>query len=165
MCPPGMEWGAAGSTEAWGRGAGGDIEDLDSRMGEASPTWVLRGGPGLLGEAGQRCRVGRVQTHLADVVEISVWHLLLGSQLFHLIEQHMHLELGAQVLQPAVAERLSGGRRTRPGAQGLQGSTCRGLGSRAEAAGGYRTEAAEGAAGYRKVWDSVTSEERLVTGV
>lgn len=97
-----MERGLLGPP--WPGGGGGDVEDLGSGMGDASATWVLRGGPGLLEEAGQRCRAGQVRTHLADVVEISVWHLLLGGQLFHLIEQHVHLELGAQVLQPAVAE-------------------------------------------------------------
>lgn len=69
--------GAAGSTVAGGWG--GNVEDLGSGMGDASATWVLRGGPGLREEAGQRCRAGQEQTHLADVVEISVWHLLLGS--------------------------------------------------------------------------------------
>lgn len=44
--------------------------------------------------------------HLADVVEVPVRNLLLGSQLLHLVQQDVHLELGAQVLQATVAERL-----------------------------------------------------------
>lgn len=47
------------------------------------------------------------QVHLTDVVEVSMRDLLLRRQLFHLIEQDVHLELGAEVLQTAVAERLS----------------------------------------------------------
>lgn len=55
--------------------------------------------PGPAREAGQGCRAGhRAGAHLADVVEVSVWHLLLRSQLLHLVEQHVHLKLGAQVL-------------------------------------------------------------------
>lgn len=44
--------------------------------------------------------------YLADVVEVSVGHLLLGCQLLHLVQQDVHLELGAQVLQTPVAEGL-----------------------------------------------------------
>lgn len=36
-----------------------------------------------------------------------MWHFLLSCQLFHLIQQYMHLELGAQILQTTVAEGLS----------------------------------------------------------
>lgn len=57
------------------------------------------------GEAGQGCWVSCTgKAHLADVVEISVWHLLLRGQLLHFVKQHVHLELGAQVLEPAVTE-------------------------------------------------------------
>lgn len=49
-----------------------------------------------------------VSVHLPDVVEVTVGHLLLGCQLLHLVEQHVHLELGAQVLQAAVAEGFDG---------------------------------------------------------
>lgn len=45
--------------------------------------------------------------HLTDIVEVSMWHFLLSCQFFHLIQQYMHLELGAQVLQTTVAEGLS----------------------------------------------------------
>ena len=62
-------------------------------------------GQAVEGEAGQGCWVSWVgRAHLADVVEISVWHLLLRGQLLHFVEQHVHLELGAQVLEPAVTE-------------------------------------------------------------
>lgn len=47
------------------------------------------------------------QVHLTDVVEVSMRDFFLRRQLFHLIEQDVHLELGAEVLQTAVAERLS----------------------------------------------------------
>lgn len=47
------------------------------------------------------------QVHLTDVVEVSMRDFFLRCQLFHLIEQDVHLELGAEVLQTAVAERLS----------------------------------------------------------
>lgn len=47
------------------------------------------------------------QVHLTDVVEVSMRDFFLRRQLFHLVEQDVHLELGAEVLQTAVAERLS----------------------------------------------------------
>lgn len=103
--------GAAGSSKA-------------GRM-EASPAWCWAGGK--MAEAQAR---PQGTTHLSDVVEIPVRHLLLGGQLLHLVEQHVHLELGAQVLQPAVAERLSGRTRTRQGAQSLWGGTREGTGLR-----------------------------------
>lgn len=46
--------------------------------------------------------------YLPDIVEVTVWHPFLGCQLLHLVEQDMHLELGAQVLQSSVAEGFSG---------------------------------------------------------
>lgn len=47
-------------------------------------------------------------TCLAYVVKVSVGNLLLGCQLLHLVQQDVHLEFGAEVLQTAVAERLPG---------------------------------------------------------
>lgn len=47
------------------------------------------------------------QVHLTDIVEVSMWDFLLRCQLFHLIQQDVHLELGAKILQTTVAERLS----------------------------------------------------------
>lgn len=43
---------------------------------------------------------------LPYVVEVSVRNLLLSRQLLHLIQEDVHLKLGAQVLKAAVAERL-----------------------------------------------------------
>lgn len=37
----------------------------------------------------------KAQEDLADVVKVSVWDFLLRRQLFHLIQQDVHLELGA----------------------------------------------------------------------
>lgn len=36
-----------------------------------------------------------------------MWDFLLRCQLFHLIQQDVHLELGAKILQTTVAEGLS----------------------------------------------------------
>lgn len=47
------------------------------------------------------------QVHLTDIVEVSMWDFLLCCQLFHLIQQDVHLELGAKILQTTVAEGLS----------------------------------------------------------
>lgn len=47
------------------------------------------------------------QVHLTDIVKVSMWDLLLCCQLFHLIQQDVHLELGAKILQTTVAEGLS----------------------------------------------------------
>ena len=84
--------------------------------------------------------------HLADVVEVSVWNLLLGGQLLHLVEQHVHLELGAQVLSPTVAEGLSGQEENTAGALGHKEAPGEGLGKEAEreGVGGCRTETAQG---------------------
>lgn len=72
---------------------------------ETLQTGCWGGGQAVEGEAGHGCWVSQVgRAHLADVVEISVWHLLLCSQLLHFVEKHVHLELGAQVLEPAVTE-------------------------------------------------------------
>ena len=46
------------------------------------------------------------QSCLSYVVEVSVWNFLLSCQLLHLIQEDVHLEFRAQVLQAAVAERL-----------------------------------------------------------
>lgn len=55
----------------------------------------------LPGEDSKTC-----QLYLPYVVEVSVRNLLLSCQLLHLIQENVHLELGAQVLETAVAERL-----------------------------------------------------------
>lgn len=47
-----------------------------------------------------------VVSRLSYVVEVSVWNFLLSGQLLHLIQEDVHLEFRAQVLQAAVAERL-----------------------------------------------------------
>lgn len=47
------------------------------------------------------------EVHLTDIVEVPMWDLLLRCQLFHLIQQDVHLELGAKILQTTVAEGLS----------------------------------------------------------
>lgn len=47
------------------------------------------------------------QIHLTDIVKVSVWDFLLRCQLFHLIQQDVHLELGAEILQTSVAKGLS----------------------------------------------------------
>lgn len=47
------------------------------------------------------------QVHLTDIVEVSMWDFLLCGQLFHLIQQDVHLELGAEILQTTVAEGFS----------------------------------------------------------
>lgn len=44
---------------------------------------------------------------LPYVVEVSVGNLLLSGQLLHLVQEDVHLELGAQVLEAPVAERLT----------------------------------------------------------
>lgn len=135
LSPPGWEGGAPG------RWAGSGLSKLGAGWGPRPPG---AGWPEVQGQP-------RVRTHLADVVEISVWHLLLGGQLLHLVEQHVHLELGAQVLQPAVAERLSGRRRKKQGLRAC-GGALRSPGSRAEeAAREYRAEAANRAADRRNV--------------
>lgn len=41
-----------------------------------------------------------------DIVEVPVRHGLLRGQLAQLVQQHVQLELGRQVRQPPVAERL-----------------------------------------------------------
>lgn len=51
--------------------------------------------------------------YLADVVEVSMRDFLLCCQLLHLIEQDVHLELGAQVLQTAVTEGFSASTRNK----------------------------------------------------
>lgn len=56
------------------------------------------------GEKWAKTQRPRAEAHLTDIVEVPVWHFLLSSQLLHLIEQNVHLELGAQVLKTAVAE-------------------------------------------------------------
>ena len=61
-----------------------------------SLSWEERGASGH--------RSHKLRTHLPDIVEVPVGHFLLSSQFLHLVEQNMHLEFGAQVLQPAVAE-------------------------------------------------------------
>lgn len=43
---------------------------------------------------------------LPYVVEVSVRNLLLSRQLLHLVQEDVHLKLGAQVLKATVAERL-----------------------------------------------------------
>lgn len=43
---------------------------------------------------------------LPYVVEVSVGNLLLGGQFLHLVQEDVHLKLGAQVLEATVAERL-----------------------------------------------------------
>lgn len=58
------------------------------------------------------------QVHLTDVVEVSMRDFLLRCQFFHLIEQDVHLELGAEVLQTAVAERLSVAKKKKKGGGG-----------------------------------------------
>lgn len=97
-----------GRTRAAGSGEAGGSEGVGSRRERPLPDLLVLG-PGRLGRG---AGAARGPTHLPDVVEIAVRHLLLGSQLLHLVEQHVHLELGAQVLQPAVAEGLSGRTRT-----------------------------------------------------
>ena len=52
-------------------------------------------------------RGSRGLAHLADVVEVSVRDFLLFRQLLHLVQQDVHLELGAQVLQTAIAKGFS----------------------------------------------------------
>lgn len=47
------------------------------------------------------------QVHLTDIVKVSMWDFLLCCQLFHLIQQDVHLKLGAEILQTTVAEGLS----------------------------------------------------------
>lgn len=47
------------------------------------------------------------EVYLTDVIEVPVWDFLLRCQLFHLVQQDVHLELGAQILQTTVAEGLS----------------------------------------------------------
>lgn len=47
------------------------------------------------------------QVHLTDIIKVSMWDFLLRCQLFHLIEQDVHLEFGAEVLQTSIAEGLS----------------------------------------------------------
>ncbi len=47
------------------------------------------------------------QVHLTDVVEVSMWDFFLRRQLFHLIQQDVHLKLGAKILQTTIAEGLS----------------------------------------------------------
>ena len=44
--------------------------------------------------------------YLSHVVEVSVWHGLLRGQLAQLVQQHVQLELGGEVRQSTVAERL-----------------------------------------------------------
>lgn len=118
-------------------------------MGEDAPKWMLGGGPAPGGRAGGGAGPGRgARANLADIVEISVWHLLLGGQLLHLIEQHVHLELGAQVLQPAVTERLSGQEENQVGAQACER---RQVTEQKEEAGGCRIEAAKGAPDDRNI--------------
>lgn len=56
----------------------------------------------LIGLSGNSCQI-----HLTDIVKVSVWDFLLCCQLFHLIEQDVHLELGAEILQTSVAKGLS----------------------------------------------------------
>lgn len=53
------------------------------------------------------------QVHLTDIVKVSMWDFLLRSQLFHFIQQDVHLELGAKVLQTTVAEGLSVAKRNK----------------------------------------------------
>ena len=48
----------------------------------------------------------RIGTYFANIVEVPVVDGLLGRQLAQLVEQHVQLELGRQVRQPTVAERL-----------------------------------------------------------
>ena len=45
--------------------------------------------------------------YLPDVIEVSMRHTLLSSQLLHLIEQVVQVELGRQVGQAAVGEGLA----------------------------------------------------------
>lgn len=53
------------------------------------------------------CSSGAVlSANLPNVVEVSVGDLLLSGQLLHLVQEDVHLELGAQVLEATVAERL-----------------------------------------------------------
>ena len=56
----------------------------------------------LIGLSGNSCQI-----HLTDIVKVTVWDFLLRCQLFHLIEQDVHLELGAEILQTSVAKGLS----------------------------------------------------------
>lgn len=44
--------------------------------------------------------------HLTDIVKVSMRDFFLCRQLLHLVQQDVHLELGAQILQAAVAEGL-----------------------------------------------------------
>ena len=46
--------------------------------------------------------------HLSDIVEVPVRHRLLSRQLPELVEEQVQLELGRQVGQASVAERLEG---------------------------------------------------------
>lgn len=86
MCPPRVEQGTAEPTKGQ--------EGLGSAQWNGSEFPILDAGWGsqvLDREAGQRCTVRtqrgpQVKTHLADVVEVSVWHFLLSSQFLHLIK-------------------------------------------------------------------------------
>lgn len=54
-----------------------------------------------------RLRRNSSQVHLTDIVKVSMWDFFLRCQLFHLIQQDVHLKLGAKILQTTVAEGLS----------------------------------------------------------
>ena len=47
-----------------------------------------------------------VRVHFAHIVEVSVWHRFLLTDLLELVEHTMKLELGLQVMQTPVAEGL-----------------------------------------------------------
>lgn len=74
---------------------------------EHKPSKILQSASGFNNTNHDWVKQKSSQVHLTDIIKVSMWDFLLCCQLFHLIEQDVHLEFGAEVLQTSIAEGLS----------------------------------------------------------